>query len=160
MDQDSNVISEDAKVWIYPASRKFYEQEVEGLEKKIQGFLKHWSQNDSPIESSYTLKYNRFIIIFTDPNASLDKEAIDKMVAFVLQLQKDYDLELLDKMNACFKQGPHVQYKSLLDFKKLIKDKAVNKNTLVFDNLISSKYEFDHFWEVPACESWYKNFFK
>ena len=47
-----------------------------------------------------------------------------------------------------------------LDFKKLIKDKAVNKNTLVFDNLISSKYEFDHFWEVPACESWYKNFFK
>jgi len=78
MGQDTNIISEDAKVWIYPASRKFYDQEIGGLEEKINGFLKHWSQNDSPIESSYTLKYNRFIIIFTDPNVSLGKKPSTK----------------------------------------------------------------------------------
>ena len=66
----------------------------------------------------------------------------------------------MDKMNACFKQGEYVQYKDLKDFKKLIKDKGVNKNTIVFDNLISTKMEFDEYWEVPASESWYGNMFK
>ena len=51
-------------------------------------------------------------------------------------------------MNVCFKQGEYVQYKELKDFKKLVKNKAVTAKTIIFDNLITNKYDFQNFWEI------------
>ena len=77
-----------------------------------------------------------------------------------LNLQQEYEVELLDKMNVCFKQGKYVQYKELKDFKKLLKDKALTGKSIVFDNLVTTKEEFENFWEVPISESWYGRFLK
>ena len=149
----------DTKVWIYPSSRKFYKNELEGLETKTKAFVLQWAADHALVDASYALKYDRFIVFFAGAKNKISTKALDQMAAFVLQLQNHYQVTLLDKMNVCFKQGPYVQYKALKEFKKLVRDKAVNKNTLVFNNLVSNKYEFDAFWEIPAGESWYGNLF-
>ena len=61
-------------------------------------------------------------------------------------------------MNVSYKQGEFVAYKSLLDFKAMAKQKAVSKNTIVFNNLVTNKGEYIEFWEVPASESWHARF--
>jgi hypothetical protein len=63
-------------------------------------------------------------------------------------------------MNVCFKQGEHVQYKDLKDFKKLLKNKALTGKSIIFDNLITTKQDFDNFWEIPIEESWYNRFLR
>jgi hypothetical protein len=40
----------------------------------------------------------------------------------------------------------------------MAKEKAVSKNTIVFNNLVNSKREYQEFWEVPASESWHSRF--
>ena len=40
----------------------------------------------------------------------------------------------------------------------MAKDKAVYKNTIVFNNLVNSIGEYQEFWEVPASESWHSRF--
>ena len=157
---DYESIPESSKVWIYPASRKLYPQEIPEIKEKIETFLNKWTQQDETILSKYALLYDRFIVVFTTDELVLKTETIDQLVAFILQLQKEYELELLDKMNVCFKQGEHVQYKDLKSFKQLIKNRSVNRNTIVFDNRVATKNEFDHFWEIPASESWYDNLFQ
>ena len=77
---------------------------------------------------------------------------------FIQQLEKDYHVDLLDKMNVSYKQGDFIAYKSLLDFKKMAKDKAVSKQTIVFNNLVNNIAEFKENWEVPASESWHARF--
>jgi hypothetical protein len=67
-------------------------------------------------------------------------------------------VQLLDKMNVCFKQGDFVQYKELKEFKKLLKNRAVTGRTIIFDNLITSKIDFENYWEVPIEDSWYNRF--
>jgi hypothetical protein len=62
-------------------------------------------------------------------------------------------------MNVTFKMGEHVAFKTLLDFKKLAKEKAVSANTVVFNNLVNTVGEWQDFWEVPASESWHNRFF-
>jgi hypothetical protein len=47
-----------------------------------------------------------------------------------IQEQK-YKVDLLDKMNVTFKLGEHIAHKPLIDFKKMVKDKAVTGNTIV-----------------------------
>ncbi|WP_298779320.1 ABC transporter ATPase [uncultured Polaribacter sp.] len=156
---DYKEISEDAKVWVYPSSRKFYPTEIEEIEQKIKTFVEGWKSEDENFKASYQFLHNRFIVLLADDeNSTLNNTEIDASVAFILQLQETYKVELLDRMNVCFKQGEFVQYKELKDFKKLLKNKAITAKTIVFDNLITSKNEFKHYWEVSIEDSWYNRY--
>ena len=158
---DYHSLPENAKVWIYPSSRKFYDIEIEEVHQKITSFLSTWKSTEETFQTSYQLLYNRFIVLFADDmNSPLTNSDIDASVLFILQLQQDHNVELLDKMNVCFKQGKYVQYKDLKDFKKLLKNKAVTGKSIVFDNLVTTKEEFENYWEVPISESWYGRFLK
>ena len=158
---DYTTVSDTSKVWVYPSNRKFYTTEIDELNEKIMKFLEGWKSEDENFKASYRLLYNRFIVLFADVSeTTLLNADIDASVQFILQLQQEYDVELLDRMNVCFKQGEYVQYKDLKDFKKLLKNKAVTGKTIVFDNLITTKGEFENYWEVPITESWYSRFLK
>ena len=151
-------LSNEARVWVYPSSRKFYPQEIEELNKKLSDFVDNWKKEDENFKASFQLLYNRFVVFYADENSVLVNADIDKVAGFIIGLQQDYEIELLDRMNVCFKQGEYVQYKELKDFKKLIKSKAVNAKTVVFDNLILTKSDLENYWEVPITESWYNRF--
>jgi hypothetical protein len=156
---DYTSISNDAKVWVYPSSRKFYPTEIEEIEQKVKQFVESWKLEDENFKVSYQLLYNRFIILVADDTeTSLTNADIDASVSFILQLQETYKVELLDKMNACFKQGEYVQYKDLKDFKKLLKNKAVTAKTIIFDNLINNKEDLENFWEITIENSWYNRY--
>ena len=156
---DYNSLPENSKVWVYPSNRKFYPNEIEGIENKIKIFVESWKSDDENFKASYQFLYNRFIVLIADDeNTTLTNVDVDASVSFILELQNTYKLELLDKMNVCFKQGKFVQYKELKDFKKLLKNKALTGKTIIFDNLITNNEEFKNFWEVPIEESWYNRF--
>lgn len=156
---DYNTISEDAKVWVYPSSRKFYPTEIEEIEQKIKTFVENWKAGDENFKASYRFLYHRFIIFVADVSETTITNAdIDASVSFILALQETYKIELLDKMNACFKQGEFVQYKELKDFKKLVKNKAVTGKTIIFDNLVNNKEDLENFWEISIENSWYNRF--
>ena len=159
MFKDFTSLSEQAKVWIYPSSRKFYPQEVEEIEAKIQNFVTNWNPKDECFLCSYQFLYNRFIIISVEEmDSSITNQEMDFLVRFIMDLQNIYKVQLLDRMNVCFKQGKYIQYKELKEFKKLVKNKAVGKKTVLFDNLITTKFDFENYWEVPIEDSWYKRF--
>jgi chemotaxis regulatin CheY-phosphate phosphatase CheZ len=127
----------------------------------IEDFLNNWKSHGVSLNSGFEIKYNRFIVIAQDQNTqSVTGCSIDSMVHFIQKLEKQYNISLLDKLNVSYKQGDYIAYKSLKDFKKMVKDGAVSKNTIVFNNLVQTKLEYTNYWEVPAFESWHARFFK
>ena len=60
---DFNLLSEEAKIWIYPSSRKFYAHEIDEIELKIKNFVASWKKEAINFKCSYQFLYNRFIII-------------------------------------------------------------------------------------------------
>ena len=126
----------------------------------IKDFLNNWKSHGVSLNSGFEIKYNRFIVIAQDQNVqSASGCSIDSMVNFIQKLEKQYNISLLDKLNVSYKQGDYIAYKSLKDFKKMVKDGAVSKNTIVFNNLVQTKLEYTNYWEVPAFESWHARFF-
>lgn len=156
---DFESLPKDAKVWVYPSSRKFYPNEIIEVEAKLKEFVKNWKLDDINFKASYRFLYNRFLILVADDtSSSITNADIDASVSFILTLQQEYNIELLDKMNVCFKQGEYIQYKELKDFKKLLKNKAITRKTIIFDNLITTKQDLENFWEIAIEESWYRRF--
>jgi hypothetical protein len=153
-------LPEDSKIWIYQSNRKFSDEEFLAIETDLKSFLENWSAHGTGLESSYLLKYNRFIILAVNQEVQAATGcSIDSSVAFIQSLEQKYQVDLLDKMNVTFKNGEHIAHKSLLDFKRMAKEKAVTENTIVFNNLVNTIEEFNESWEVPAGDSWHSRFF-
>ena len=153
-------LPEESKIWIYQSNRKFSDEEFTAIETDLKSFLENWAAHGTSLEASYLLKYNRFIILAVNQEVQMATGcSIDSSVQFIQTLEKKYDVDLLDKMNVTFKLGEHVAHKTLIDFKKMAKDKAVTENTIVFNNLVNSIEEFNESWEVPAMDSWHSRFF-
>ena len=153
-------LPEEAKIWIYQSNRKFSDDEMTEIESDLKTFIENWSAHGSGLEASYLLKYNRFIILAVNQEVQQATGcSIDSSVGFIQSLEQKYQVDLLDKMNVTFKNGEHIAHKSLIDFKRMAKEKAVTENTIVFNNLVNTIEEFNENWEVPASESWHSRFF-
>jgi len=158
---DFNVLPQESRVWIYQANRSFTAQEIEEISNKLNVFIENWTAHGSDLQAGHTLVYKRFIVIGLNQNVNQATGcSIDASVNFIQQLEKDYQVDLMDKMNVSYKQGEFIAHKSLTDFRKMAKDKAVSKNTIVFNNLVNTIAEFKENWEVPASESWHSRFLK
>ena len=158
---DFNTLPEESRVWIYQANRSFTEIEIEELKSKLEVFLENWTAHGGELQAGYNILYKRFIVIGLNQQSNKATGcSIDASVHFIQHLEKEYNVDLLDKMNVSYKQGEFIAYKTLTDFRKMAKDRAVSKNTIVFNNLVATKAEFDENWEVSASESWHSRFLK
>ena len=156
---DFNTLPETSRVWIYQANRSFTDEELEEIHHKLTEFISVWASHGKDLQAGFEIKYKRFIVIALNQDIQAATGcSIDSSVAFIQQLEQDYNVDLLDKMNVSFKQGEFVAYKPLTDFRKMAKDKAVSKNTIVFNNLVTNIAEYKENWEVPASESWHGRF--
>lgn len=149
-----------SRIWIYQSDRKLSDEETVEVERDVKEFVENWVAHSTPLKASYQIKYNRFIILVVDQEYHPASGcSVDSSVRIIQDLEKRFGIDLLDKMNVTFKTGDFIAHKSLLDFKKMAKEKAVTGKTVVFNNLVNTIEEFEDFWEVPAAESWHSRFF-
>lgn len=150
----------ESRIWIYQSNRKFTDDEMTEIETAVKNFVENWSAHGTSLEASFVTRYNRFIVLAVNQEVQAATGcSIDSSVAFIQELEKKYEVDLLDKMNVTFKNGEFIAHKSLIDFKKMAKEKAVSGTTIVFNNLVNTIQEFNEAWEVPAEDSWHSRFF-
>lgn len=158
---DFNTLPEESKVWIYQANRSFNEDELADITAKLDVFVENWAAHGTGLEAGYDIRYKRFIIFAVNQASQAATGcSIDASVHFIQQLEKLYNVDLMDKMNVSYKQGEYVAYKTLTDFRKMAKDRAVTPKTIVFNNLVTNIGELNEAWEIPASESWHNRFLK
>lgn len=156
---DFDKLPDDSRIWIYQANRKLSDEEVSTIGNKTNEFLAQWTAHGSDLEAGFELRYNRFIVIgLNQANASASGCSIDASVHFIQSLEKELEVDLLDKMNVTFYNGEFIAHKSLADFKKMAKARSVSPNTVVFNNLVNTKAEYKEHWEVAAKDSWHSRF--
>src|SRR5690554_2477584 len=149
----------DARIWIYQSDRKFSDIEIEEITQKTKEFVSQWTAHGSNLNAGFEIRHDRFIIFGVDQTeVPASGCSIDASVAFIQSLEEAYEVDLLDKMNVTYYTGEFIAHKSLIDFRQMAKDKAVSLKTIVFNNLVNTKEEYETQWEVPASESWHGSF--
>ncbi|RZJ34317.1 MAG: ABC transporter ATPase [Flavobacterium sp.] len=155
-----DTLPDESRIWIYQSNRKLSDEEIAAIEPEVRNFVEQWAAHGQPLEASYQVLHNRFIILAVNPDMQQATGcSIDESVRFIQSLEQRYNIDLLDKMNVTFRIGEHIAHKPLAEFKKLAKEKAVSDKTIVFNNLVNTVGEWAEYWEVPAGESWHSRFF-
>ncbi len=158
---DFNELTDTSKIWIYQASRELTDIEKNIVKNKLETFLKNWQSHGKDLIASYKIPYNQFIVIAVDEDKTNSSGcSVDASVAILKELEQNLQIDLFDRMKTTFKIGETINTVSLSEFQNYIKDKKITKDTIVFNNLINTKNDFNKKWEVPANQSWHNRFFK
>ena len=148
-----------SRVWIYQSNRKFTTQEVEFITEKAILFTNQWTKHGSDLQGSFVIKYNQFLILAVDEGFNnVSGCSIDSSVRFVKELEKFMGVDMMNKMNISFKDDDHINIVTMSDFKEFIKSNKITSETIVFNNMISTKEELETQCEVSLNNSWHKRF--
>ena len=154
-----NLLPPNAKVWIYQSDSNLSSTDVELIEKEVKFFLNNWSSHNKEIESSYEIRYNRFLIIGLNENInSASGCSIDKSVNFIKNLQSILKVNFLNRLDVAYKIGNEINTISLLEFQNMIRENKLSKDSIVYNNIIDTKKLYLNSWETTIENSWHKKF--
>lgn len=149
-------LSEDSRIWIFQANRKFTTEEKETIISKLKSFMADWNAHGAALLADFDLPYDQFIVVGVDENqAAASGCSIDKLTKIMRELDADYNFNLLNRMLVSYEEEGEVKIEKLPTFKKNVKE-GVYQNINVFNNGISSLKEFKEAWILPLEESWAK----
>lgn len=153
-----NNMDHNSRVWVYQSSRQFLDKEVEQIKEKINAFTKEWSSHNQALEAHGDILLNRFIILMVDQNhAGASGCSIDKSVYFIQSLEKEYGVDFFDRMNIAYEKDGQIQTTRKEQFAELYSMGLINDDTIVFNNLVENKSEFDTRWKIRLADSWHKH---
>ena len=149
----------NSRVWIYQSDREFTKNEIEFISAKAVDFINQWTRHGDDLKGSFTIKYNQFLVLAVDESFNnVSGCSIDSSVRFVKELENELKLDLMNKLNITFKDNENINLVKLADFQKFAKEQKITPETIVFNNMVSTKADFENNWEIPAKESWHKRF--
>ncbi|MEJ6674582.1 MAG: ABC transporter ATPase [Polaribacter sp.] len=152
-------LPDNSRVWIYQADREFTDREMDFIALKAEDFINQWTRHGDDLKGSFTFKYNQFLVLAVDESFNnVSGCSIDSSVRFVQALEKEFQLDLMNKMNITFKDNDTINLAKLPDFQKFVKEQIVTAETIVFNNMVNTKEDFENNWEVPVSKSWHKRF--
>lgn len=148
-----------SRVWIYQSDRKFTAQEIEFISGKTIGFIEQWTRHGSELKGSFQIKYKQFLVLAVDEGfTNVSGCSIDSSVHFIQELEKVLNVDMMNKMNISFKSGDTINIVTMSNFKELAIANIITSETIVFNNMVTTKDELETQWEVPVNTSWHKRF--
>lgn len=153
-------ISEHSRVWIYQANRLLNDSETEEIQQKLDSFTSQWLAHGNELLALGEIRYNQFIILSVDEQqAGATGCSIDQSVKLMLQLEKDFNINLFDRFQLAYRDGEIIKTCNREEFERLLKSGQINGNTIVFNNLVSTRAALETNWEIPMRDSWHANIF-
>ncbi len=152
-------LSATSKIWIYQSNREFSEKEVAEIKINLENFIGNWKRHGDDLKASYQIKYNQFIAIAVDENYNeVSGCSIDASVNLMKQFEQKFAVDLTNKLNISFKDNNNINVVTMANFQNYAKQQKITSNTVVFNNMVTNKADFEQNWEVTADKSWHKRF--
>jgi hypothetical protein len=149
-----------ARIWIYQANRDFAETEKDAIQTKTEAFLNAWTAHQQTLKASYSIFYNRFLVIALDEDYNQASGcSIDASVHFLQKIEQEFDLSLLDRSQVAFWANDAIKTEKLPNLKQKIKDGIIQANTPIFVNTVNSLADLNQNWQKPALETWLNKYF-
>ncbi|MCX6181555.1 MAG: ABC transporter ATPase [Bacteroidetes bacterium] len=146
----------NSRVWIYQSNRILTNEETAKAQEIINGFLPNWKSHGKELEAAIELYHNLFIVVFANEAAEAPSGcSIDSSVGMIKQIQSALNIDLFDRLTLAYIKDDQIALCKLFHFEEKLKSGELNAETLVFNNLVSSKEMLISSWLTPVKNSWH-----
>lgn len=146
---------DSSRVWIYQSSRPFVEKEEKEINEQLYQFYTQWHTHGTPVKGWAGLLFRQFVVIMADESdASVSGCSTDSSVRVIKSLERQYSVNFFDRMTITFLIEGKAQMLPFNQVQYAIDKGYINKDTLLFNNVIGTKAELLEHWLVPLHKSW------
>ncbi len=150
-----------SRTWVFQAGTTLSADQCNQIRSDIHDYLKQWTSHNHTLYTYGDVVENRFIVVMVDDRYEVASGcSIDAMTRFIKSLEKKYGIDFLDRMQVAYVDDASsvintVHINQLAD---AINCNKISEDTIVFNNIIKTKQEFDTGWKVKLRDSWHKRF--
>lgn len=146
-----------ARVWIYQSKTAFLDANVAKIRTHINAFTQQWASHNRALQATGDVLHKRFIVLMIDESmAGASGCSIDSSVHFIKEIEQAYKVDLFDRMTFTYEKNDAVHAADREQFSALYASGEINDDTIVFDNLVNTKADFESGWKVRLGDSWHK----
>lgn len=148
-------LADSSKVWIYQSDRAFDDRETEGIRSALRNFVSNWTSHGEDLYAFGDVYFQNFIVIMVDEEvAKASGCAIDKSVAFIKEIENAFELNLFKRTSIAYLDKDVIRRSTKKNFLKLLDSGDVGMETIIFNNTVKKKAQFESAWKVPVKDSW------
>ena len=150
-----------SKVWIFQAENELTEGQSQEVRAELFDFLREWTAHNLQLFTSGDILHHRFVVIMVDERfQGASGCSLDKMTHFIQDLEHKYSITLLERMTVAIEKSPNekIYTAPLHQLEALSKAGEIHPETIVYNNLVKTKGEFDASWKTKIKDSWHQRF--
>lgn len=156
MTDNFQLLSDNARVWIYAASERISPNQAAAIQHKLDSFTSSWTSHQNQLLASAQLLHNHFVVFMVDESEhEISGCGIDKSVGVVRELVEMTGIDFFNRLSIFLFVDGNVEKSSKLGIAEKLNQGLIDENTLYFDNLVSDKKGFLQSWLKPIHESWF-----
>jgi hypothetical protein len=155
-----DILPNDAVVFIFQADRTLLTEESRAIEEQLHTFIAGWTSHNLPVNGSGKIWYNRFIVIFADESADkLGGCSKDKVNQFIRDTGEKFHINFFDRLQVAYLDDADIV--SSIPLSQLTEGYDSGKlspDTVVFNNLVSTKITWETGWKQALSASPFSRF--
>ena len=160
MHVDFDSLSDTSRVWIYQSNRPFFPEEVNEMGILLESFTSQWQSHGAAVSASFKVLLNQFIILGGDDKGpSVGGCSIDSSVHFIQELEKKFNLSLLNKSDMAFFANQEIVILPFNKVKEAIANNILSKDDYYFNNSVTELDQYKKDWKQKLENSWVAKYF-
>lgn len=145
----------DSRVWIYQSNRILGIAELLQADAMLQEFVAQWQTHGEKVKGFASIFFGQFVVIMADESdAGVSGCSTDSSVRVIKALESRFAISLFDRQLLAFVVKDKVQLIPLAQLKHAIQHGLLKPDDIYFNNMVSTKAEFENNWLIPISESW------
>jgi hypothetical protein len=147
--------SGESKVWIYQSSRAFIEKEAAEVNEQLYHFYSQWETHGAPVKGWAKLLFRQFVVVMADETMyGVSGCSTDSSVRVIKSLERQYDVNFFDRMMITFLRKGNAEMLPFNQVQYALDKGFIDMDTLLFNNVVTTKQELLESWLVPLKDSW------
>jgi hypothetical protein len=147
--------ADDSRVWVYQCNRPFSDKEELEINEQMHHFYAQWETHGMRVKGWAKVLFKQFIVVMADESSTgVSGCSTDSMVRVIKSLEKQYSINLFDRMTITFMVEGKPQPLPYSQVQYAIDKGYINKDTPLFNNTVGTKAELFSDWFIPLQDSW------
>jgi uncharacterized membrane protein YheB (UPF0754 family) len=149
-----------SKVWIFQSTSELSDIQSAQIKQVLDDFLQDWTAHNQALKTYGDVWHHRFVVLIVDETYTHASGcSVDKMTRFIQELGNQYGIDLLDRMQVAYlTTDKTIKTAHLNDLASKVQTGEIETDTLVFNNLVANKSDFENKWQVKISDSWHQKF--
>lgn len=144
-----------ARVWVYKSALAFTPAQRRAIIERGHVFAGSWAAHGTALDACVDVLLDHFVVVAVDEQQAMASGcSIDKSVRFVQELEKDMDINLTDRMVVLYEKEGGVRTCRVPEVEGLLKSGELTADTVVFDDLVSTRADLDARFRSLLRETW------